>query len=155
MDNLGTNSAAPLDPLSAIGASLGSAHQSPESSLPPPTGTLTQESQDLSDGWKTIGEQPEFYDEKDFLRPSFNLTSERLKDRKEDDVVIFDYSMGGADESPLVEGGGPSSAGSDEDDDRFFQVSKGRLIAPEQFSQILNPTKEPGLIQSQARLCIM
>ena len=153
MDNLSTNSAAPLDP--ALGPPLESAHQSPEPPLPPPTGSLPQESPDHSDRWRIIVEQPEFYDEKDFLHPSYNLTSEKLKNRKEDDVVIFDYSLSGADGGPPVGGGGSSSAGSDEDDGRFFQVSKDRLMEPEQFSQILNPTKEPGLTQSQARLRIM
>jgi len=153
MGDIGPNTAIPLGPHSTLEPPAGSVHQS--SWGPPLPPTPLQESSDHFGAWKTIGEQQEFYDEKDFLRPSYNLTSEKLKDRKEDDVVIFDYSLGGSDESPPVEGGGPSSGGSDEDDDRFFQVSKDRLIESEQLNQIINLTKEPGPIQSRARLCIM
>jgi len=154
MGDLSTNSATPLDPSSALKPSLGSTHQSPEAPLPPPTSTLPQESSDGSDGWRTIGEQ-EFYNEKDFLRPSYNLTSEKLKDRKEDDVVIFDYSLSRADENPPVEEGGPSS-GHFSAHDIFFQVSNGGLIESKQFKGILGPMEQPRPMDSRGpRLAIM
>jgi len=101
------------------------------------------------DSWRAIGEQ-EFYDDEGFLCLGRNLTSEKLKDRKVDDVVIFDYSLSREDGNPPVEGSGPSSGGPGEDD-RFFQVPKDRLIESEQFSQVINPR----LIQSRARLAIV
>ena len=70
--------------------------------------------------------------------------------------MIFDYWLSPADESPSVEGDGPSSGRSSEGDDIFFQVPKDRLIESEQFNQIINPTKEPQLIHSRGpRLAIM
>jgi len=155
MGDLNRNSAARLDPPSALEPSLESSHQSPEAPPPPPTGTLSQESPDCSEGWKTI-EQQEFYDEKDFLRPSCNLTSEKLKDRKGDGVVIFDYSLSRLDENPPVEEGGPSLGHFSEHDDIFLQVSKGELIGSKQFSRVINPMKELQPIQPRGpRLVIM
>ena len=149
MEHQGTNPTTPLDTHSAPEPSGGSTHQS--SQTPP-----SQESPDLSNSWKTIGEQEDFYDEKDFLYLSCNLTSEKLKDRNEDDVVIFDYWLRPADESAPVEGGEPSSGRSREGGDIFFQVPKDRLIESEQFNQIINPTRGPQLIQSRGqRLAIM
>lgn len=81
--------------------------------------------------------------------------SEKLKDRKEDDVVIFNYSLSRADGNPPVERGGPSSRNFSEDDDIFFQAPKDTFIGSEQFSQVINPAKEPRLIQSRERLAIM
>ena len=153
MGDIGASSTDSLDPRPTIKPSAGSTQQT--SRAPPLPPTLAQEPPDRLDGWKTIGEQQEFYDEKDFLYPSHNLTSEKLKDRKEDDVVIFDYSLCHEDGSPPVERGGPSLEGFGKDDDRFFQVSKDRLIDSEQFNQVISPTGEPGLIQSRARLGIM
>jgi len=153
MDDLSKNSAPPLNPPSALEPPPGSAHQSSKALPLPPT--LAQESPDYLDGWKTIGEQQEFYDEEGFLCQSRNLTSEKLKDRKEDDVVIFDYSLSREDRNPPVEGSGPSSGGPGEDDDRFFQVPKDRLVESEQFSQVINRTRAPQLMQSRARLGIM
>jgi len=101
-----------------------------------------------------IGEQQGFYDEEGFLYPSCSLTSEKLKDRKDDDVVIFNYSLGRVDGDPPVERGSPSSGSFGEDDDMFFQVPKEKLIDSEQFNQIINPTKDR-IIQSRARLGIM
>jgi len=109
---------------------------------------LSQGSGDYFDGWRTIGEQQDFYDEQDCLHPSLNLASEKLKTRKADDVVIFDYSLdpdylsrvGG---NPPVEEGGPLSESSGADHDRFFQVPKNELIGSEQFDQIIDLTKEP------------
>ena len=138
MGDIGTSSTGPLHPRPTIEPPAGSAQLSPQ-----------------IEGWKTIDEQQEFYDEKDFLYPSYNLTSEKLKDRREDDVVIFDYSLCCTDESPPVEGGDPSSGGSGEDDNRLFQVPKDRLIESEQFKQAINPMKEPRPTQSRARLGIM
>ncbi|PUU82942.1 hypothetical protein B9Z19DRAFT_965966 [Tuber borchii] len=148
MNDLSTNSAPP-EPLPTPKPSAGSTHQS---SQPP---TLAQESPDHFSGWKTIDEQQDFYNEKHFSYPSYTLVSGKLKDRKEDDVVIFSYLLSRADGNPLVEGSGHSSGSSGEDDDRFFQVSKDRLIESEQFNLVIHPTKEPGLIQSRARLVII
>jgi len=86
---------------------------------------------------------------------SRNLTSEKLKNRKEDDVVIFDYSLSREDGNPAVEGNGPSSGGSSEDNDRFIQVPKDMLMESEQFGQVIHPTKEPRLVPWRARLAIM
>jgi len=149
MGDLNENSAIPLNPSSAPESSSGSVHQS--SQAPPLQPTLAQDRPHYFDRWRVIGEQQEFYDDEGFLCLSRSPTSEKLKDRKEDDVVIFDYSLRRADGNPPVEGSGPSSGGSSEDDDRFFKVPKDRLIESEQFSQVINPR----LIQSRARLAIM
>ena len=150
----GTDSAAP----GASQPALGSNNQSSQS--PPLSLGLSQESADYSDGWRTIGEQQDFYDEQDCLHPSHNLASEKLKPRKEHHVVIFDYSLNPdylnhADENPFG-GDGPSSGHFSADDDIFFQVSKKELIGSNLFDQIINPTKEPRLTLSQKpRLVIM
>jgi len=153
MEDLNKNSAVPLNPSSTLEPSSGSAHQS--SQTPPLPPTLAQDRPHHIDGWRAICEQQEFYDDEGYLCLSRNLTSEGLKDRKVDDVVIFDYSLSREDGNPAVEGNGPSSGGSSEDDDRFFRVHKDMLIESEQFSQVVNPTKQPRLIQSRARLAIM
>ena len=97
------------------------------------------------------------YDELDFLSPSCNLTMEKLKDRKEEDVVIFDYSLSLPDRNLPIEEGDPSSGlSNDEEDDRFFQVSKDMLIESEEFNQTINYAKEPPPTQSRGpRLVIM
>jgi len=151
MGDLGKDSATPRDASSALGPPLESTHQS--SQAPPPP-TLAQESPDRFDGWETVGGQQDFYDEEGFLYPSYSLTSEKLKDRKEDDVVIFDYSLSRADGNPPVEENGPSS-GRFEVDDRFFQVPKDRLVESEQFNQVISATERPRLTQPRARLSIM
>jgi len=109
---------------------------------------LSQGSGEHFDDWRIIGEQQDFYDEQDCLHPSSSLASEKLKTRKEDDVVIFDYSLdpdylsrvGG---NPPVEEGGPLSESFGADHDRFFQVHKRQLTGSEQFDQIIDLTKEP------------
>jgi len=154
MEGLGTNSAAPLDSSSSIGSSAGSIHQT--SQTPPPPPTLPHGLPDHLKGWETIHDQRDFYDERDFLHPSCNLTSQKLRSRKEDGVVIFDYSLSCKDGGPPVEGGGPSSGHSSGHDDIFFQVPKSKLVESRQFNQIINPTKEPRLMQSLGpRLSIM
>jgi len=151
MGDLGTNSAAPVFPHSTLEPPAVSTHSS--EGLPP---TLVQESPDHCDGWKTISEQQDLYDEKDFLCPSYNLTSEKLKDRKEDDVVVFGYSLSGADENPPAEEGGPSSGHFSAHDDIFFQVSKTELVRSRQFNKIINPINERRPIHSWGqRLVIM
>ena len=149
MGDTSKNSAVPLSPSSAMEPPLGSAHQLSQASPPPPT--FAQDLPHHFGGWRPIGEQQEFYDDEGFLCPSRNPTSEKLKDRKVDDVVIFDYSLSRDEGNPPVEGSGPSSGGFSEDDDRFFQVPKSRIIESEQFSQVINPR----LIQSRGRLAIM
>ena len=153
MEHQGTNSTTPLDTHSTSGPSGGSAHQSSQA-LPPPS-TPPQESPALSNGWKIIDEQ-DFSDELDFLSPSYNLRSGELRNRKEDDVVIFHYSLSRGNGKLPVEEGGPSSEHPSGDDDVFFLVSKDRLTESEQFNQIINPTKDHRLIQSRgSRLAIM
>ncbi|PUU79595.1 hypothetical protein B9Z19DRAFT_1081323 [Tuber borchii] len=154
MEDLGTNSTTPLDHRSTLESSLGSTLRSSEGLPQPPT--LAHESSDRFNSWKTIGEQQEFYDEKDFLYPNCNLTSEELKNRKENDVVIFDYSLNGTDGNPEVEAGGPSSRRFSEEDDIFFLVPKDKLIGSKEFNQIINPRTEPQLIRSRGpRLAII
>ncbi|PUU82959.1 hypothetical protein B9Z19DRAFT_966094 [Tuber borchii] len=153
MDHLDPNSSAPLDTNSTPKPSVGSIHQS--SQALPQSPASAEESSSHPHGWKTIGGQQGSYDEEGFLYPSCNLTSEKLKDRKEDDVVIFSYSLSRTDEIPLAEGSGPSSGIFSESDDIFFQVPKDTLIESEQFNQVINPEKEPRFIQSRARLAII
>ena len=154
MEDAGTNSAALPDSGSSLESAVGSIHQPPQTPLPPPT--FPHESPDHFDDWKTIHEQQDFYDEKDLLLPSCNLKSQKLSNRKEDDVVIFDYSLSSKDGNPPVGEGGPSSGRSSSHDDIFFRVPRGEFIESRQFNQIINPAKEPGLIQSRGpRLCIM
>ena len=153
MDHPDTNSTAPLDTNSTPKPSVGSIHKS--SQALPPSPARAEESPDHFHGWKTISEQQGFYDEEGFLYPSYNLTSEKLKDRKEDDVMIFNYSLNCADGNSPVERGGLSSRNFSEDDDIFFLVPKDALIGSEQFGQAINPEKEPRLMQSRERLAIM
>lgn len=127
MDCLGTNSTTPLDPSS-------------------PAKPLA----DHFSGWQTIGGQRGFCDERDYLDPSHNFTSQKLRARKKDDVVIFNYSLnplhlGRADGSLLAEEGGPSSGHFNAADGIFFQVPKNELIESKQFVQTINPRQEPRL----------
>jgi len=127
---------------------------------PPPHPVSLHESGSF-DGWRTIGEQQDFYDEQDCLHPSHNLASEKLNNREEDDVVIFDYSLDPhyltlVDGDSPVEEDGPSSGLFSASDDLFFLVPKDELIESKQFDQIINPTKEPRLMLSRGpRLGIM
>lgn len=94
-------------------------------------------------GWQTIDEQRDFYDEWDCLHPGY-LASEKLKNRGEKDVVIFDYSLdpdylSRADGNPQVDGGSPSSGHPSSGGDRFFQVPEDELITPDKFDQIIKP----------------
>jgi len=139
MDDQGTDSTTPPDP------PAGSIHQSRQTRHGSP---------DHFNGWETIGER-DHYDELDFLSPSCNLTMEKLKDRKEEDVVIFDYSLSLPDRNLPIEEGDPSSGLSNEEDDRFFQVSKDRLIESEEFNQTINYAKEPPPQSRRPRLVIM
>ena len=139
-------------PDSTLEPSIGSIHQSPQ--VPPPPPALRPESPGHFDGWETVSEQ-DHYDEPDSPSPSRNPAREKPKVRNEDDVVIFDYSLSLPDGNLPVQGGGPSGSSS-ENDDIFFLVSKDRLTSSEQFNQILNPTREPRLVQSRGpRLAIM
>ena len=121
---------------------------------------LPQES-DSFNGWKIIGEQRSFYDEQDCLHPSRNLASEKLNSRREDDVVIFDYSLDPnyltlVDGDSPVEEDSPSSGRFSASDDLFFLVPQDKLIESKQFDQIINPTNEHRLILSRGpRLGIM
>lgn len=131
--------------------SVGSRHElSPPLQLSP---VLSHEQAANCVGWEPIGEQPRFYDEQDFLRPGSNLTSQKLRNRKADDVVGFDYPLdldylGDVGEYPPDEEG-DLSPGFSEDNDIFFRVSKDRLIDSKEFNQIINPTKEPRLRRSR------
>jgi len=115
---------------------------------------------DRVDGWNLIGEPRGFYDEQDCLHPSHCLTSEKLNNRKKDDVVIFDYSLDPdylkrADRNPPLEGAA-SSAPFSADDDIFFQLPKDKLIESKQFDQMIGPPKTPRQSVSQGpRLGIM
>ena len=146
MDDLGTN--IPFASGPSAGPSRRLSQQSP---LP------LASSQELASrfaGWETIDEQRDFYDERDCLDPSHHLVSEKLKNRREDDVVIFDYSLNPDYLRPTrgntpIEEGGPSSRHFGEDDDIFFRVSKNELIESNQFDQIINPGRESPLIPSR------
>jgi len=153
MDRQDTTSTAPLEAHSTPKPSGESSHRS--SQALPPSPALGEESPNHLHGWKTLGEQQGFYDEEGFLYPSRNLRSKKLKDRKEDDVVIFNYSLSRADGDPPAEGSGPSLGSFGENDDIFFQVPKDTLTGSEQFNQVINPEMEPRLIQSRERLAIM
>ncbi|PUU82949.1 hypothetical protein B9Z19DRAFT_1061381 [Tuber borchii] len=111
----------------------------------------------LPAGWQTIGEQRDFYDERDCLDPSHDLASDKLKTRNENDVVIFDYSLSPdylnrTSGSPPVEEGGSSPGHPSADNAVFFQVSKNDLIKSEHFDQIIN---SPPLLSRGARLGII
>ncbi|PWW79097.1 hypothetical protein C7212DRAFT_153698 [Tuber magnatum] len=135
MANPATKFTAPPDP--TPGPSPGSIGQSPQLPPTPPVPSVD---------WEIIKHKG-FYDEQDCLHPSRNLSSEKLKGRKEH-VVIFNYSLfpdflspedGGGD----GKGGGPSSGHSPSEDDKFVQVSHTGLIESKQFEQIINPTGKP------------
>jgi len=147
MDHLGRDSTTPLGAHSAR-----SIPQPPEG--PPASPALTKESLGRFHGWKTIIEQG-FYDKEGFLYPSCRPTSENLEDRKEDDVVVFNYSLSRSDGNPPVEENGPSSRSLGETSDVFFQVPKNRLIESEQFNRVISPRKDPRPIESRAPLGIM
>jgi len=159
MANPGQSSAAPQEGLPALELPTGSIHQLPQPSRQSPA--LSQESATRFAGWETIGEKRDFYDEQDCLHPSYNLASEKLQNRGDDDVVIFDYSLNPGylslvDGDPSAEGEDPPSGHFSEDDDIFSQVSKDTLIESKEFDQIINPKKEPLLILSRGpRLGIM
>ena len=154
MANSGANSAPPPDP--------------PQTSQPPPRiidqlsqpSTLPQEPTDYFDGWDTIGEQQDVYDEQDCLHPNHSLASEKLKRRGGDDVVIFGYSLN-PEYLKSVDGNPPAGESLSPrhpaaDDDIFCQVSKNVLVTSKQFDQTINPTKELQLLLSRgSRLGIM
>jgi len=132
-----------------------SSQPSSPSPRPPP------EQENQFDGWEIIGEQREFYDEQDCLDPSHSLASEKLKIRKEDDVLIFDYSLDpdhltARDWDPPDVVDDSSLGRFDADDDIFFRVSKNELIESKQFDQIINPDEKSLLVLSRgARLGVM
>ena len=156
--NPAKNPAAPPSPTQTPEPAMGPAGQ-PSPSSPP-----SQELADPLEGWKKLitREEQGFYDEQDCLHPSHNLASEELgENRKEDDVVIFGYSLdqdylGRVDGNPPTGGDAASSRRFSVDDDIFFRVSRNKLIESKQFVQIINPPKEArqSLTQEQ-RLGIM
>ena len=128
------------------------------SAYEPPEPALPRESAGCLVGWQTIGERRDFYDERDCLGPSHNLASDELKNRKEDDVVIFDYFLdpdyltcASGNPNPPVEEGCPSKQFSP-DNGIFFQVSKDELIGSNQFGRIIN---SPPLLSRGPRLGVM
>ena len=127
MSNPNASHEAQLEPPQAPGSALGSTGQPPQQ--PPPSQGLA----DHVNRWEIIGEQQGFYDEQDCLQPSRNLASEKLSNRGEDDVVIFNYSLDpeylkGVDGNLLVEEGGSSSEHFSAEDDIFLQMPKDNLI---------------------------
>ena len=159
MSYQGKNSAAPLNPRSTPQPPVGPIHEL--SQLPPFFSAPLQEPADHFNDWQTIGEQRDFYDERDCLDPGHNLTSEKLRTRGRDDVVIFDYYLDpdyptGESGNPAVRGSSPPSQHLGADDDIFFRVPKNELLESKQFNKIINPTKESRLTQSRGpRLGIM
>lgn len=144
MDNLGTNSAAPLNPRSTTQSFAGAIHKLSQPS--PPSPTLFEESPTGFAGWEPTNEERASYDGRNCLDSSHNLTSERLGNRRKDEVVIFDYSLnpdhqGRLGGDPPVERGGPSSERFSAGSDIFFRVSKNGLVMSKQFDRIINPTK--------------
>ena len=144
MDDLGINSAALLGSQSNSEPSARSIHELSQPS--PPSPALPEESPTGSTGWELINEERASYDGRDCLDPSYNLISERLANRGEDDVVIFDYSLnpdyqGRVDGDPPVERGGPSSERFSANDDIFFRVYKNELVMSKQFDRIINSTQ--------------
>ncbi|PUU79855.1 hypothetical protein B9Z19DRAFT_1080740 [Tuber borchii] len=156
MDDLGRNIAAPLGSLFTPEPSAGPSQILPQS-WPLPSRELASRFA----GWITIGEQRDFYDDRDCLDPCHHLASEKLQYRGEDDVVIFDYSLdpdylSPARGNPPVEEGGPSSRRFGANDDIFFRVPKNKFIRSNQFDQIINPGRESPQIPSRgARLGII
>ncbi|KAG0128938.1 hypothetical protein HOY82DRAFT_621333, partial [Tuber indicum] len=108
--------------------------------------------------WEAINKQKDFYDVQDLVDLGRSLTSEKLRERKEDDVVIFDYSL---DPSYLrgyipIEEEGSSLRNWGADDDLFLRVPKDMLLESEQFDQIINSIKEPlSTLSRGSRLCII
>ena len=159
MDDLGRNIAAPAGfPFTPEPSAGPSRRLSQSWPLPP---VPSQELAYHFAGWETIGEQRDFYDDRDCLDPGHHLASEKLQNRGENDVVIFDYSLdpdylSPARGNPPVEESGPSSRRFGADDDIFCRVPKNGLIESNQFSQIINPGRESPQIQSPGtRLGIM
>ncbi|KAG0641316.1 hypothetical protein HOY80DRAFT_1135348 [Tuber brumale] len=142
--DLGSNSAAPAEPRPILEPLPGFVHQLPQAS--PPSPALSRGSATGAAGWESISEQEGFYDEQDFLCPGNRLASGNLKNRGEDDVVIFDYSIrpdylcrvGG---DTLIERGGPSSGHISAGDDLFFLVFKNMLIESKEFGQITEASR--------------
>ena len=159
MDDLGRNIAAPGGFLFAPGPSAGPSRRLSQSSPLPPA--PSQELASRFAGWEIIGEQRDFYDDRDCLDPSHHLASEKLQNRGEDDVLIFDYSLdpdylSPAPGNPPGEEGSPSSRYFGVDDDIFFRVPKNKFIRSNQFDQIINPGRESLQILARgARLGIM
>jgi len=153
MADPGASSPAPQGDRAALEPPMGSIHQLSQPSQQ--SLALSQELEIRFAGWETIGEKRDFYDEQDCLHSSYNLASEKLQHRGRDDVVIFDYSLSpgylSLDGDPPSEGEGRSPGRFSEDDDIFFKVSKDELTKSEQFNQIINPPKEPRLLQSRGR----
>ena len=141
--------------------------ETPLSPKPPPvsidqpshSSPLSRELADRPDGWDTISEQRGFYDEQDCLHLNYSLASEKLKDRKADDVVIFDYSLDPdylkrADEFPPSEGSarpGHFSA----NDDIFSLVCKNELMRSKQFEQAISSQESQHHLSQGPRLGIM
>ena len=154
MANPNANPEAQLEPLQAPGSALGSGGQ-PSQPSPPSQGSANH-----VDGWKMIGEQQGLYDEQDCLQGR-NLASEKLSNRREDDVVIFNYSLDPeylkrVDGNPLVEEGRFSPQHFSAEDDIFLQMPKDNLIESSQFNRIINPTNEAqGILAEGQRLGIM
>ncbi|PUU82947.1 hypothetical protein B9Z19DRAFT_253988 [Tuber borchii] len=80
MGDPGTNSAGPSGPRLTLEPSAGSIHEL--SQLSPLSPTPPQESLTRFTDWETIGEQRDFYNEKDCLHSNHNLASEKLKKQK-------------------------------------------------------------------------
>ncbi|CAZ79523.1 unnamed protein product [Tuber melanosporum] len=98
----------------------------------------------LSSGWEIIEEQRTFYDEQDCLHLGRSLTSDRLGDREENEVVIFEYSLDPDFLDPEDESSGDEEDESPSGDyDVFYRVPKDRLVGSGQFDQIINPTRDP------------
>ncbi|PUU82940.1 hypothetical protein B9Z19DRAFT_1190008 [Tuber borchii] len=150
MDDLSKKVDAPLDPRSALEPPAEPIHKISQLSQLPPT--LSQLLSARLAGWETINEQRGFYDEHDSLHPNHNLASRKLQNRGSDEVVIFDYSLTPASlsgvDGPTPEGGGASSERISADDDVFLRVPKKMLTKSKQFTEIINPTKEPRLMPS-------
>ena len=132
----GTNSAAPLNPRSTTQSFAGVIHKLSQPS--PPSPALPEEPPAGFAGWEVINEERASYDGRNCLDSSYNLKSEKLGNRREDEVVIFDYSLnpdyqGRADGDPPVERGGPSSERFSAGRDIFFRVSKNGLVMSKQF----------------------
>ncbi|CUS12900.1 unnamed protein product [Tuber aestivum] len=112
------------------------------------TSPATHQPPQPSAGWKTIGGQRECYDEGDCLNPSHSLVSEKLRERGEDDVVIFDYSLNPDYLSARDEDFGDADY-EDSDYDVFFRVPKDGLMGSDQLEQIVDQAREPRPMPSQ------